>query len=236
MDRKKFLSTVLPAVPAFALEQKNKIASGFEKLVLPPFLKKGDLIAITCPSGFIPMEEIQAAICKMEEWGFRIKVGRTVGARDFTFAGTDTERAADLQRMLDDQRIKAIMLGRGGYGAVRIIDMVNFSSLSRHPKWIIGFSDATVLHAHLQKNFSVASIHSKMCNSFPDDWLLAEQTQRDSIDSIRQCLEGQSVEYPVTPNIKNKAGKGRGVLVGGNLSILENLAGTDSDLDTDGKI
>ncbi len=150
--------------------------------------------------------------------------------------GDDAERTRDLQSMLDDPSINAIMLGRGGYGAVRIIDAIDFTKFSRKPKWIIGFSDATVFHSHLNKNFKIASIHSKMCNSFPADWRLAEQTQVDSIESIRKCLAGEKIDYPVTLNINNKNGTGEGILAGGNLSILENLAGTKSDINTDNKI
>ncbi len=236
MNRKNFLSSVIPLFSASSVKA-NFSSAGFEaEHKIPKYLNKGDIIGITCPSGFITMEDIQPAVQKMQEWGFRIKVGNTVGARDFTFAGSDQERAKDFQGMLDDPSIKAIMLGRGGYGSVRIIDDIDFRKFSSKPKWIIGFSDATVIHSHLNKNFRVASIHSKMCNSFPADWQLAEQTQIDSIESIRKCLVGEKVNYPATVNVNNRQGVGEGILVGGNLSILENLAGTKSDIDTDNKI
>src|SRR5437868_13902745 len=101
----------------------------------------------------------------MKEWGFEIKTGSTVGKKDFTFGGTDEERLLDFQQMLDDKSVKAIMCARGGYGAVRIIDNIDFKKFAVAPKWIIGFSDVTVIHSHLNKNFGIASIHSKMCNS-----------------------------------------------------------------------
>ncbi|MEO6637829.1 MAG: LD-carboxypeptidase, partial [Ginsengibacter sp.] len=142
----------------------------------------------------------------------------------------------DFQMMLDDQEVDAIMLGRGGYGAVRIIDGIDFKKFSSKPKWIIGFSDATVIHSHLNANFGIASIHSKMCNSFPDEWSFAEQTQVDSIDSIRKCLFGEKMKYLVVPDQQNKLGFGEGSLIGGNLSIIENLAASASDINTDGKI
>ena len=237
MNRKHFLSSVVPFIYTASAVQKNiAITEDDRATKIPPYLQKGDTIGITCPSGFITPEDIQPGVRKMQEWGFEIRVGDTVGARDFTFAGSDDERIKDFQNMLDDPSIKAIMLGRGGYGAVRIIDDINFKKFSSKPKWIIGFSDATVIHSHLNKRFGIASIHSKMCNSFPADWQLAEQTQIDSIDSIRKCLAGEKVDYPVVPNINNKAGTGEGVLVGGNLSILENLSGTDSDIITGNKI
>ncbi len=109
----------------------------------------------------------------MQEWGFNIRVGNTVGLKNFSFAGTDDESAKELQEMLDDNSIKAIMLGRGGYGAVRMIDKINFTEFVKKPKWIIGFSDATVFHCHINNNYGIATIHSKMCNSFPDDFSTA---------------------------------------------------------------
>ena len=238
MNRKHFLSSLIPlasVTPAFKINSALNIGyDHFSKV--PPHLRRGDIIGITCPSGFITMEDIQPAVKKMQEWGFEIRIGNTVGARDFTFAGSDVERTKDLQNMLDDSSIKAIMLGRGGYGAVRIIDDIDFKKFSSKPKWIIGFSDATVIHSHINKNFGIASIHSKMCNSFPADFQLAEQVQIDSIESIRKCLVGEKVNYHVMINLNNKEGTGEGVLAGGNLSILENLSGTDSDINTDNKI
>jgi muramoyltetrapeptide carboxypeptidase len=138
--------------------------------------------------------------------------------------------------MIDDNSIQAIMLGRGGYGAVRIIDAIDFKNFTRHPKWIIGFSDATVFHSHINKNFGIASIHSKMCNSFPADWSNVTPQQIDSIESIRKCLIGNKMQYAALPNAFSKTGIAEGVLVGGNLSILENLAASKSDIVTDGKI
>ncbi|MEI9957195.1 MAG: LD-carboxypeptidase [Ferruginibacter sp.] len=172
----------------------------------------------------------------MKEWGFEIKIGNTVGKKDFTFGGTDEERLQDLQQMLDDKTIKAIMCARGGYGAVCIIDKVDFKKFIAKPKWIIGFSDITVIHSHLNKNFGIASIHSKMCNSFPSDWSKAEPVQIETIESIQKCLVGEKMAYIVTPNEKNKVGNAEGILIGGNLKTLETLAGSKSDIITDDKI
>ncbi|MEO9020945.1 MAG: LD-carboxypeptidase [Ginsengibacter sp.] len=237
MNRKDFLSAVIPlaTIPTAlgnhaTLEKKSSLKK------IPPYLKKGDLIGICCPSGHISLEECQPAINKMEEWGFKIRVGMTVGVIDFTFAGTDDERIKDLQQMLDDPSIKAIMLGRGGYGAVRIIDRIDFIEFEKRPKWIIGFSDATVFHCHINHNYGIATLHSKMCNSFPDDFSKATQPQIDSIDSIRQCLLGDKMEYIREPNVNNRYGECTGPLVGGNLSIIQNLTGSISDLHTEGKI
>ncbi|MDP4285078.1 MAG: LD-carboxypeptidase [Bacteroidota bacterium] len=237
MNRKDFLSSVVPlAAVASAFTNDKKIDNHPALRKIPRYLKPGDTIGIACPSGYISLEECQSAINKMKEWGFNIQIGNTVGAKDFTFAGTDEERTKDLQQMLDNSSIKAIMLGRGGYGAVRIIDKIDFTQFEKKPKWIIGFSDATVFHVHINHNYGIATIHSKMCNSFPDDFASAEQTQIDSIDSIRQCLVGEKMKYERSPNENNRYGEGIGDLVGGNLSIIQDLTGSISNLHTEGKI
>lgn len=238
MNRKKFLSSLVVAgasAPALAFAPFNK-EEAMPAPILPRYLKPGDTIGITCPAGFITEEEIQPARLQMMEWGFHIKVGETVGKRDFTFGGTDEERAKDFQQMLDDPKVKAIMCARGGYGVVRIIDQLNFTKFAAKPKWIIGFSDVTVLHCHLNRNYGIASIHSKMCNSFPDDWNKAEPIQIETILSIKQALTGSTMKYTATPHPQNKTGRAEGTLIGGNLKLIETLAATKSDLRTDNKI
>ena len=238
MNRKHFLSSFLVAglpLPGWSAWKSDGDADT-PAAILPRYLKPGDTIGITCPAGFITLPEIQPAMLQMVEWGFNIKVGDTVGKRDFTFGGTDEERARDFQQMIDDPKVKAIMCARGGYGFVRIIDKLNFTKLVAHPKWIIGFSDVTVLHCHLNRNYGIASIHSKMCNSFPDDWNKAEPIQIETILSIKQALTGQKMKYTVPVNPQNKPGKAEGPLIGGNLKLIETLAGTRSDLRTTNKI
>jgi muramoyltetrapeptide carboxypeptidase len=238
MNRKHFLSSFLVAGLPFpgwsALFNNSDNESPAP--VLPRYLKPGDTIGITCPAGFITLPEIQPAMVQMVEWGFNIKVGDTVGKKDWTFGGTDEERAKDFQQMIEDPKVKAIMCARGGYGFVRIIDKLDFTKLAVQPKWIIGFSDITVLHCHLNRNYGIASIHSKMCNSFPDDWNKAEPIQTETILSIKQALTGQKMKYSVPVNPFNKAGKAEGTLIGGNLKLIETLAGTKSDLRTTNKI
>ncbi|MFT3910151.1 MAG: LD-carboxypeptidase [Ferruginibacter sp.] len=242
MNRKYFLNAIVPLVAGASCFGKNNAINKIKKLEdeehakTPSYLKNGDVIGITCPAGFITLDEIQPAINKMQEWGFKTKIGNTVGKRDFTFGGTDEERLTDMQQMLDDASIKAIMCARGGYGAVRIIDKLDFTKFIQNPKWIIGFSDITVIHSHISSNYHIAGIHSKMCNSFPDDWNLAEQVQRDSIESIRQCLAGEKMQYTVLPNSRNKPGTCTGRLTGGNLKTIESLAGSASNLITKNKI
>ncbi|KAA9041411.1 LD-carboxypeptidase [Ginsengibacter hankyongi] len=244
MNRKNFLSSIVPLAASVSAVAKgggdlNNSCAIFEEnkiSKIPPYLKPGDVIGITCPSGYISFEEIQPAIDKLKEWGFQVRIGHTVGTRDFSFAGNDEYRVEDFQNIIDDDSVKAVLLGRGGYGAVRIIDAIDFKKFAKHPKWIIGFSDATVFHSHINKNFGIATIHSKMCNSFPSDWSSATPGQIDSIDSIRKCLTGENIQYPVAVNTFNKTGAAEGILVGGNLSILQNLAATRSDINTDDKI
>ena len=239
MKRKHFISSILPAA---ALSMKpqylfaNNIIDEEANIITPAYLKKGDAIGISCPAGFITAEDIQPAVMKLKEWGFAVKIGNTVGKKDFTFGGTDEERLKDFQQMLDDKNIKAVLCARGGYGAVRIIDKIDFSKFVQHPKWIIGFSDVTVIHSHLNKNFGVASIHSKMCNSFPADWNMAEAVQKETIESIHKCLVGEKMNYDIAPNENNKTGIAEGILVGGNLKTIETLAGSKSDINTAGKI
>lgn len=238
MKRKKFIQSSVGALTASFLPALPKIQYGANEtlFVSPSYLKAGDIIGITSPAGYIINQEIQSAVRKMESWGYQIKIGETIDKRDFTFGGTDEERARDFQRMLDDAKIKAIMCARGGYGAVRIIDKLNWEKFKAKPKWIIGFSDVTVFHSHLNKNLGIASIHSKMCNSFPDDWSQAEPIQIETIESIQKALSGVKMSYTALPNLQNKVGLADGILIGGNLKMLETLAGTKSDLNTAGKI
>ena len=239
MNRKHFLSsfiasaTLLPAFKSLANPIEPENNSSFK---IPSYLKPGSTIGITSPAGYITMEQIQPSVLQMQSWGFDIKIGNTIGKRDFTYGGTDEERLADFQNMLDDPKIETIMCARGGYGFVRIIDNLDFSKFKKNPKWIIGFSDITVLHCHLAKQFNIASIHSKMCNSFPDDWKKAEPIQIDTILSIKKALIGEDMTYSAPAHINNKFGNAEGILVGGNLSIIETLCGSESDLNTDHKI
>ena len=237
MKRKHFLSSFIPLAATLGAVAKGKTTLDSDSPVtIPPYLKAGDTVGICCPAGFMKTEEIQPALLKLAEWGFNTKVGATVGKKDFTYGGTDEERLQDLQQMLDDKIIKAILFARGGYGGVRIIDKLNFKKFDKNPKWIIGFSDATVFHSHINEKYRVATIHSKMCNSFPSDWNNAEPAQKETIESINKCLKGERMKYLFTPNEKNKTGLAVGELVGGNLKTLESLAGSASDIHTKDKI
>ena len=236
MNRKNFLSSILVATAAIPSIHSDHRESDEGVAIIPAYLKTGDTIGITSPAGFITREEIQPAVLQMESWGFKTRIGDTIGKRDFSFGGTDAERTADLQQMMDDRAIQAVMCARGGYGSVRIIDNLDFTNFLKHPKWIIGFSDITVMHSHLNRNYGIASIHSKMCNSFPDDWNKAEPIQVETILSIRQALTGEKMRYAVPSSNMNRLGIVDGILVGGNLKTIESLAGSKSDIKTAGKI
>ncbi len=237
MNRKSFIGTVATLSGGLLIPaQHEPEKTGAATIKIPPYLKTGSCIGITAPAGFIDLDGIASARKVLESWGYKVRVGATIGKREHTFGGSDAERAADLQAMLDDPQVHAIMCARGGYGAVRIIDRLSWKGLEKSPKWIIGFSDITVLHSHIHQHCGIASIHSKMTNSFPDDWSVAEPVQVETINSIFHALSGKPIEYSVVPNARNKEGIGEGALVGGNLKLLESLAGTPSDLDTKGKI
>ena len=237
MKRKHFLSSLLPLAATFTAVAKGRAnIEPDSPVTIPPYLKWGDTVGICCPAGFIMPEEIQPALIKLAEWGFNARVGSSIGKKDFTYGGTDEERLNDLQQMLDDKSIKAILFARGGYGGVRIIDRIDFKKFKKDPKWIIGFSDATVFHSHINENFRIATIHSKMCNSFPDDYTMADPVVQDSILSINRALTGSSMKYNAIPQEQNRTGITSGILVGGNLSIIISMMGSDSELETNDKI
>ncbi len=197
----------------------------------PPPLQAGDTVAITCPSGYLPAARTVFAQQTLEAWGFRVRVGATVGHEYFYFSDTDEGRLLELQQFLDDKKVKAILMGRGGYGLSRIIDRLDFTSFKRHPKWICGFSDITVLHSHLHARLGIASLHGPMCAAFKDVNEPAAHLQ-----SVRKALTGVPIDYPITGNRYNRTGVAEGQLVGGNLAILAHLSGSASQMKTKGKL
>ncbi len=197
----------------------------------PPYLKPGDKIGILCPSGFMPYEKASAAIETLKEWGFAVEVGKTLGSQFNYFSGTDEERLADLQQMLDDENMQAILCARGGYGMGRIIDNLNFKKFKKYPKWIIGFSDITILQNHLFSAFKIASLHAPMAAAFNDG-----ENNNQYIQSLHDTLIGRKAIYSCLGNQCNQKGKASGVLTGGNLSLLAHLCGSASDVNTEKKI
>jgi muramoyltetrapeptide carboxypeptidase len=238
MNRKNFINAVGTLTAGFALPIKGLAVKAKDQSIfkIPAYLKTGDTVGITSPAGYTNLEEMLPAIKVLESWGYKIKIGQAIGKKDFNFGGSDEDRRKDFQQMLDDTSIKAIMCARSGYGIVRIIDDLDWKIFKQKPKWIIGFSDVTVLHSHIHSHCQVASIHSKMTNSFPGDWFKAERIQVETINSINRAITGKKMVYGAIPNAQNKNGVGEGLLIGGNLKLLESMAGTTSDIDTDGKI
>lgn len=200
--------------------------------ILPPFLKRGDTIAITCPAGFMAREKAQTCIDTLQTWGFHVVLGETLGGMSNNyFSGTDRERLADLQRFLDDPYTDAILFGRGGYGLSRIIDNINFNTFTAKPKWLIGFSDITVLHAHISTNYDIASIHAPMVGAFNDGG-----ASSPGVLSLLHALTGGTAAYNSRPSLFNRKGRATAPLVGGNLTLLAHLVGSPSDFDTTDKL
>jgi muramoyltetrapeptide carboxypeptidase len=199
------------------------------RTITPPYLKPGDKIALVCTARKISLKELDFAIKKLKSWKLEPMVGDSIGKSLHQFAGDDRLRAKDFQRMMDDDSVKAILFARGGYGTVRIVDRLDFSRFKKNPKWLIGFSDITVLHAHIHMQFSMETLHASMPLSF-------KENTKAALDSIRDALFGKKLQYKVKPHPLNAEGKAKGQLAGGNLSVLCSISGSRSDIDTHGKI
>ena len=199
---------------------------------IPPYLKPGDTIGIVCPAGYMTLDKIQTCVQTLKEWGYQVKIGWTVGSSSETyFSGTDAERLDDFQKMLDDHSVQAVLCGRGGYGMGRIIEKVKFKKFRKRPKWIIGYSDITVLHSHIYSNYKISTMHAPMAAAFNDGgW------DTPFVRSLRTAMEGGRMDYSCDVHDFNRTGTAEGELVGGNLALLAHLTGTSSDIKTKGKI
>jgi muramoyltetrapeptide carboxypeptidase len=198
-------------------------------MISPPSLQKGDKIAIVGTARKIPREEVEPAIKILESWGLEVVLGKHLFEVDHQFAGTDEQRLTDFQRAIDAPEIKAVLCVRGGYGTVRIIDQIDFSAFAKSPKWIAGYSDITVLHNHLFTNLQTETLHATMPINFP-------KNSNEALTSLQKALFGNPLSYAVDGHHLNRNGEGEGEVVGGNLSIVFSLTGTNSDIDTNGKI
>jgi muramoyltetrapeptide carboxypeptidase len=196
----------------------------------PPFLKKGDWIGITCPAGYLERSKAQKCIDILQKWGYQVLVGNTLNSpsKDY-FSASDEDRAEELQAMLDAPEIKAILCGRGGYGISRMIDQIDFRKFKKKPKWIIGFSDITLLHCHLHSKYKISSMHAPMATAF-------NEGENKYILSIKDMLSGKPTQYSIKQNKWNRHGKATGQLVGGNLALITHAIGTSSALNTKNKI
>lgn len=197
----------------------------------PEFLKAGDTIGIVAPARHISSEELMPTINFLQRHQFRVQLGNHLFAKYNQFAGTDKERASDFQQMLDNHNIKAILCARGGYGSVRIIDKLDFSEFLKHPKWICGYSDITVFHSHLHRNFQISSIHCLM----PVNITNSNESEQGT-STFLQAITGDKLTYQTPHNLFNRHGEASGVIVGGNISVLYALLSSSSDIDTKGKI
>lgn len=194
----------------------------------PPYLKKGDKIALVCPAKKLP-KPINHAIAILESWGLEVIIGDSVYASHHQFAGTDKLRTKDIQRFLDDPAIKAIISGRGGYGTIRIIDELDFTKFEQNPKWFVGFSDITVLLSHLIATQHTQCIHGQMPYTF-------DESTETALTSLKNSLFGKQQQYAYQSAFKNRTGEANGILIGGNLTLLAMMQGSLSEMDYDGKI
>ncbi|MAB47151.1 MAG: LD-carboxypeptidase [Flavobacteriaceae bacterium] len=204
-----------------------------DKLIRPAYLKAGDTVAIVAPSGILKNRdrEVQQAVDLLKDWGLNAIVGEHVFSKADHFAGTDEERCEDLQKAMDDPTISAIWCARGGYGTVRILDKLDYTKLKENPKWIIGYSDITALHNQLH-NQGFESLHALMCVSLTQDITEVQE----SVDTFKAALFGNPSNYDLEGSKYNREGEAKGQLIGGNLTILHTMLGSDTSLDTSGKI
>lgn len=202
-------------------------------LIQPPYLKAGDTVAIVAPAGILKNrnKEIEQAKALLKSWGLNIMVGKHVFSQDNHFAGTDAQRCEDFQNALDDPTISAIWCARGGYGSVRILDKLDYTKFRKKPKWVVGFSDITALHNQVH-TLGFESLHALMCTSMEDDTEVIKET----IATFKTALFGEPLSYTLEGSKYNKAGSVSAPLVGGNLSILYSMLGSNTSIDTSGKI
>lgn len=200
-------------------------------MIRPAYLRKGDKIGIVAPARSISFDEVHPTIRLFQKWGLEVILGSYVFNRDNQFAGTDAQRAKDMQGMLDDKSVRAVIAARGGYGSVRIIDRLDFSGFMKNPKWLAGYSDFTVFHSHINRNCQVETLHCTMPLNMPEGSLCSA-----SVESLKNALFGNEIQYSFKTGLLSRKGVAEAELVGGNLSILYSLMGSRSQIDTRGKI
>ncbi|WP_228530399.1 LD-carboxypeptidase [Tamlana sp. I1] len=237
MSKNLLTISLLCAIFFFGIEKshaqntadKNQNSS----LIQPPYLKAGDTVAIVAPSGILKNRqgEIKNAQELLKSWGLHSVVGKHVFTQNNHFAGTDDERCEDFQNALDNPNIKAIWCARGGYGAVRILDRLDWTAFKKNPKWVIGYSDITALHSDVH-NLGYQSLHAMMCTSLQD----APETIKETISTFKDALFGKPLSYTLEASTYNKTGNASGELVGGNLTILQTMLGSKSQIETKGTI
>jgi len=225
MQRKTIIKNILFLLIALHF---TTLLQAQNTMKIPPYLTKGDTVGILATARKIDKATIEPAIKLLKSWGLNVVVGKTVGLDNDQLAGQDWQRATDFQDMLDNPAISAIWCAKGGYGTVRMIDRIDFTKFKKKPKWFIGFSDATVLHSHIN-NMDIATLHGIMAIS------VAHATP-DAIETFRKSLFGEKLAYSIPAHKFNKTGTASGELVGGNLSVLYSIVGSRSEVDYKGKI
>jgi len=196
----------------------------------PNYLKKGDSIALIATAKKIDRGELNGAISEIESWGLKVVLGPNLYSTDRQFAGTDEQRASDLQWAIDHNEVNAVLFARGGYGTARIIDMIEWSNFSRNPKWLCGFSDLTVLHSHVNRHLNIETLHSTMPIFFKDG------IKNEGSESLRKALFGELNTVKWKSHSLNRTGEVSGEIIGGNLSVLYSITGTPSQPDYQDKI
>lgn len=202
-------------------------------MVSPGCLKKGDKVTIVATARKVSAEEMRPAVALLKSWGLEVVLPEGLYGAERQFAGSDEERAGMLQWALDEKEVRAVFCARGGYGTVRIIDRIDFKGFAECPKWVVGYSDVTVLHSHLNRVVGSETIHGTMPINVPGD---ATERVYAATETLRRVLMGEAAEYEVRGHELNRKGEASGELVGGNLSMLYSMCGSASDIETEGKI
>jgi muramoyltetrapeptide carboxypeptidase len=197
-------------------------------MIQPPALNPGDLIYITAPAKLMDTQAVTYAKKHLEENGFKVLISKNCLGKHHYFSGTDEERLWDLQFGIDHPDVRAILCARGGYGSIRLVDRINWANMLREPKWLIGFSDITVFHHRLNK-LGVQSIHGSMPINF-------EKNTEAALTTLVNTLKGSWPQFLLPPNQSNKVGIATGNLIGGNLSIVYSMLGTDDQYDFEDSI
>lgn len=230
MKTVKFLLIVIFSV---VFTNNQLLAQENTNLITPPYLEKGDTIAIVAPAGKLTTRKdvIDKAKQLAESWGLHVVYGKHLFDTSGHFSATDKERTSDFQKAMDNPNIKAIWAGRGGYGTVRILDRLDFTKFKESPKWVIGYSDITALHSHLNV-LGYETIHAMMGTSLADD----SEKIVETLKSFKKSIFGEKLSYSLVSVKENRKGNGKGQIIGGNLSLLASMLGSESQMNGDGKI
>ena len=234
--KKRYFSLILVLLYCFTMSSQvnmDSIKDLDSNFRTPPYLQKGDTIAIIAPAGILKNKKDVIAKAKTlaESWGLKVVYGKHLFTQGNHFAGTDKERASDFQKALDNPNIKAIWAARGGYGTVRILDRLDFDKFKESPKWVIGYSDITALHSHIH-TLGIETLHGIMGTSLADDL----NEIKESVATFKAALFGSNLSYILPVNAKNRNGEATGKMIGGNISILYSMLGSKSQMDTTDKI